>query len=81
MTGIPKYIPELIQSAAKFGEASVTFYKKTRNKTTETFKRTMSSTMRHSKWLSFRQKKSEGESDFVTRVWINVKAAAERDAT
>lgn len=81
MTGMPKYIRELVQSASEFGEASVTFYKKIQNKTTETFKRLVYSTKSHPKWLSFRQKKSEGEAEFVKRVWMNVKAVAERDAT
>lgn len=80
MTGMPKYIRELVQNAAEFGEASVTFYKKTRSKTADIFTKMMYSTTSHPKWLAFRQKKSEGEFEFVKRVWMNVKAVAERDA-
>jgi hypothetical protein len=81
MSGMPKYIRELVQNAAEFGEATVTFYKRTQNKAAETFTRMVYSTTHHPKWLSLRQKKSEGEPEFVKRVWMNVKAVAERDGT
>lgn len=80
MSGMPTYIRELLQNAAEFGEAQVTFFKAIPGTAASKFKRMIYSTKNHPRWLSLRQKVREGESDFVKRVWMNLKLLAQRDA-
>ncbi|MFA6901473.1 MAG: DUF4747 family protein [Gallionellaceae bacterium] len=77
MTGMPKYIREVVMSAAELGKAKITFYKMAfSDQITDGMKRMFYSTSENPLHFILRQKTTEDESGFMKRVWMNLKLIA-----